>query len=299
MKLFLIRHGETVDNVAQLYAGVKDSALTNHGNLQAERLGKFLTKNALHFSHVFSSDLQRAHKTASAICSWANAVNGGRLKVTALKVLREQDFGFYEGKPFYARPRDSNRSGKDSHRSQHQDDPDFKDVESKESMDARMNIFLREHLVPLLRNEKREKKEAVAIVSHGIILSHLWRCFLKLLPKTSVTLSPGLYVGTGGVRPLENLGGWSNTAYLELDMQNNRPESNTAAQASRSSPRSSETRSNDTGSMPMLHEHQVIIRTVNGKEHLQGLKRTRGVGSSKYDESQKSIDSFFKKQKVG
>lgn len=219
--------------------------------------------------------------------------------MTALKVLREQDFGFYEGKPFYARSRDSNRSGKDSHRSDHQDDPDFKDVESRESMDTRMNIFLREYLVPLLRNEKREKKEVIAIVSHGIILSHLWRCFLKLLPKNSVSLSPGLSAGTGGVTPLEYLGGWSNTGYLELDVQKIWPESGNAAQPSRSSPRSSEPRSNDTGSMPTLHEHKVIIRTVNGKEHLQGLKRTRGVGSSKYDEGQKSIDSFFKKQKVG
>ena len=218
--------------------------------------------------------------------------------MTTLKVLREQDFGFYEGKPLYARSRDSSKSGKDNHRSQHQDDPDFQDVESKESMDSRMNTFLRDHLVPLLHNEKREKKEVVAIVSHGIILSHLWRCFLKLLPKNSVTLSPRLSVGTGGVTALEYLGGWSNTGYLELDVQKKWPATNNAAKASRSLPCSSESPSIDDGSTPTLHEYKVIVKTVNGKEHLQGLKRTRVVGSSKYDEGQKSIESFFKKQMV-
>ena len=219
--------------------------------------------------------------------------------MTTLKVLREQDLGFYEGKPFYARSRDSSKSGKDNHRSQHQDDPDFQDVESKESMDSRMNTFLRDHLVPLLHNEKREKKEVVAIVSHGIILSHLWRCFLTLLPKNSVALSPGLSVGTRGVTPLEYLGGWSNTGYLELDVQKKWPATNNAAKASKSPPCPSETTSIDNGSTPTLREYKLIVKNVNGKEHLQGLKRTRGVGSSKYDEGQKSIESFFKKQMVG
>ena len=219
--------------------------------------------------------------------------------MTTLKMLREQDFGFYEGKPLYARSRESSKSGKDNHRSQHQDDPDFRDVESKESMDSRMNIFLREHLVPLLHNEKREKKEVVAIVSHGIILSHLWKCFLKLLLKNSVTLSPGLSVSTGRVTPLEGLGGWSNTGYLEIDVQKKWPATNNAAKASKSPARSSESPSIDNGSTPTLHEYKVMVKTVNGKEHLQGLKRTRGVGSSKYDEGQKSIESFYKKQMVG
>ncbi|KAM3468559.1 hypothetical protein MY5147_007828, partial [Beauveria neobassiana] len=42
MRLLLIRHGETVDNVAGIFAGVRDSALTTHGVLQAGRLGGHL-----------------------------------------------------------------------------------------------------------------------------------------------------------------------------------------------------------------------------------------------------------------
>ena len=214
------------------------------------------------------------------------------------EVLREQDFGFYEGKPFYARPRDSHKSGKENHRSHHQDDPDFRDVESKGSMDSRMKTFLADDLLPLLFDEQ-EEENIVAVVSHGIILSHLWRCLLGLLPKNSVALMAGLSVGKGGVTALEYLGGWSNTGYLELDIQRR---SSTAVELTRSDPSLQPPMSQniDRDSLPKLHDYKVIIRTVNGKEHLQGLKRTKGgVGSSKFDEGQKSIDSFFKKQKVG
>lgn len=220
--------------------------------------------------------------------------------MTALKVLREQDFGFYEGKPFYARPRGSNKSGKDTHRAQHHDNPDFRDVESKESMALRMNQFLKEYLIPLIHGMPQGKDDAIMIVSHGIILSHLWRCFLKLLPMSSVTLSPGLSVGTGGVTPLEYLGGWSNTGYLELEIQKQGSAQDSVVRSRKApSPTTShpsEPRNTDTP--PPLDCYNVSIKTVNGKEHLQGLKRTKGVGSSKFDEGQKSIDSFFKKRKV-
>jgi len=216
--------------------------------------------------------------------------------VTALKVLREQDFGFYEGKPFYARPKRSDKSGKDTHRAQHQDDPDFRDVESKESMALRMNQFLQDYLVPLIHGASKGKDDAIAIVSHGIILSHLWRCFLKLLPTKSVTLSPGLSIGAGSITPLEYLGGWSNTGFLELDIQKQDPAQGSAASSHKAASHPSEPQSADPP--PPLDGHSVSIKTVNGKEHLQGLKRTKGVGSSQFDEGQKSIESFFKKRKV-
>ena len=204
----------------------------------------------------------------------------------ALKALREQDFGYYEGKPFHSRSRDSSQSGKEHHRSQHQGDPGFEDVESKESMTERMNEFLREHLIPILQDEGNAEDHAVAIVSHGIILSHLWRSILKILPTDAVSMSPGVSIGSGKVTPLEYLGGWSNTGYLELIVESK------PSDASKRHPSPLESNS-------PLHNHRVIIKTVNGKEHLQGFKRTRGgVGSSKFDEGQKSIDSFFKKRKV-
>ena len=262
-----------------------------------------MAENGLRFRKIYSSDLQRALKTATAIrlaqprpdCN--DAAHEATLQVTALAVLREQDFGFYEGKPFYARSRNSSLLGKENHRSQHQDDPDFKDAESKESMALRVSSFLQNHLVPAICGETMGRNDIV-VVSHGIILSQLWRCFLKLIAKNSITLSPGLSVGTGGVTPLEYLGGWSNTGYLELEILKKELAATSDLATSATAPPTPDSPNADSNASPPLHQHKVVIRTVNGKEHLKGLKRIRGVGSSKFDEGQKSIDSFFKKRKV-
>lgn len=262
-----------------------------------------MAENGFRFRKLFSSDLQRAFKTATAIhlaqpVSDCDAAHEAKLQVCALTVLREQDFGFYEGKPFYARSRDSGQSGKEKHRSQHQDDPNFKDVESKDSMALRMSSFLQNHLIPAICSEPMEHNGDMAVVSHGIILSQLWRCFLKLLAKNSITLSPGLSVGTGAVTPLEYLGGWSNTGYLEMEILKKESAAADGPAISTTAPPTPYPFNPESNAPPPLHEYTVIIKTVNGKEHLKGLKRTRGVGSSRFDEGQKSIDSFFKKRKA-
>ena len=284
-------------------AGVRDSALTVHGNLQAERLGKYLAENGLRLRKIYSSDLQRAVKTATAIrlaqpLPDCDAAQEAKLQVTALTVLREQDFGSYEGRPFYTRSKDSNQSGKDNHRSHHQNDPDFKDVESKESMALRMSSFLQNHLVPAILREPMERNNDIVIVSHGIILSQLWKCFLKLIAKNSITLSPGLSVGTGATTPLEYLGGWSNTGYLELEVLRKEATATSIVAISTIAESTPDPLDANSNASPPLYQYRVIIKTVNGREHLKGLKRTRGVGSSKFEESQKSIESFFKKRKV-
>ncbi|CAF9922391.1 MAG: hypothetical protein HETSPECPRED_005057 [Heterodermia speciosa] len=281
-------------------AGIRDSALTNHGVLQAERLGQYFADRGLRFTHIFSSDLQRAFKTAEAIrlarASKTSNTLESKTRVKQLNVLREQDFGFYEGKPFYARPSGSNKSGKDNHRAEHATEPGFQDVESKESLAARANTFVHEHLVPLIC---KRKEITVAVVSHGIILNHLWRSILKLFAKRTVSIVPGLAVGgTNTSTPLEYLGGWSNTGYLELEL---RPVVSKAEPAVSESDTKFDAEHQDSVDPDHLFpspELQMIIRAVNGKDHLTGLKRTRGVSSGKYDEGQKKIDGFFKKCKA-
>lgn len=284
-------------------AGVRDSALTVQGVLQAERLGQYLAASGIRYTHVFTSDLQRAVKTAQALlAAQPQSDDDLRLSVLQLPVLREQDFGFYEGKPFYARQRGSDKSGKEHHRSQHQDDPGFQDVESKESMIRRTDAFVAEYIRPMILQDSPEKNTAVAIAAHGIVLSHLWRSILCGFAKQTVALAPGLSVGGGASTPLEHLGGWSNTGYLELDITNTSFNAEAEAGGIGSLPASQlqaaeETEGMTTGSLPPTVN--MLIRTVNGKEHLKGLKRARGVGSAQFDEGQKKIESFFKKAKVG
>ena len=282
-------------------AGVRDSALTNHGILQAERLGIYFAKGGLRFTHLFSSDLQRAYKTAEAIRSaqLEREQQSGisKLRVKQLKVLREQDFGFYEGKEFYARPSGSSKSGKDSHRAEHSNDPGFQDVESKESMAKRADIFVHEHLLPLICQSEEVN---VAVVSHGIILNHLWRSVLKLFAQRTITIAPGVAVSSMGTStPLEYLGGWSNTGYLELDIQPVITQADHAVSESDPQDDPGATRSASPDTFSPMPELRMMIKAVNSKEHLAGLKRTRGVSSGKHDEAQKKIDGFFKKSKIG
>lgn len=151
-------------------------------------------------------------------------------------------------------------------------------------MQKRMNTFLHEYLMPVLCADDADELPTVAVVSHGIILSQLWRCFLRLLPPNSVTLSPEVHL-QGGAVTLEHLGGWSNTGYLELNVQKK-----TTPDPLPSSPSQQQTDSSP------LQNLLVSIQTVNGRAHLVSLKRTRGVGSSQHDESQKTLDSFFSKK---
>ncbi|KAL8986402.1 MAG: hypothetical protein Q9177_004191 [Variospora cf. flavescens] len=296
----------------QCSAGVRDSALTVQGVLQAERLGQYLTASGNRFTHVFTSDLQRAVKTAQALLSAQPVQESPAPDLCQLAILREQDFGFYEGKPVYARQRDSTKSGKEYHRSQHQDDPGFQDVESKESMTRRTDIFVDQHVRPLILQGTLEQDTVVAVVSHGIILSHLWKSILRIFSKQTVSLAPGLLVGGGGVTSLEYLGGWSNTGYLELDITTFNSHAQTELKVEAKNEAKVEitgppvaaislfpTEATELVALPLPPTTRILIKTVNGKEHLQGLKRARGVGSSQFDEGQKKIESFFKKTKAG
>lgn len=207
-------------------------------------------------------------------------------------MLREQDFGSCEGKSFSARQRATGVESKEDYISQHRQDPEFKDVESKESMDARMDSFVMEHLVPLLTIEGSKAEVTFAIISHGIILNHLWKSFRKLVPRANVASFPGMEVRGG----LEYLGGWSNTGYLELDIQRVSTDSPLKLSGNIQTMPPSPDKDKTLPLLPL----RMVVKAVNSTDHLKNLKRTRGgVGSAKFDDGQKKIDSFFKRPRAG
>lgn len=279
-------------------AGVKDSALTNHGILQAERLGQHFAQSGFEFTKIFSSNLQRAYKTAEAI-RLAQHQADDKLKVIQSPLLQERDFGWYEGKPFHARQRSPKSSSSRVGSSEQPKPSDFKDVESRESLIRRMGIFIQDELLPLLQWEVSEVKSVVCVVSHGIILSYLWKTLLKLFPLQNVALAPDLLVGNRAFMPLEPLGGWSNTGYLRLEIsQEYAADANARKNSTRSTATSNLKPTSQDSSFPLLAFRMTIL-AINSKDHLNGLKRTRGgVGSSRHDEGQKKIEAFFKKPKV-
>ncbi|KAF4502670.1 hypothetical protein FAGAP_1114 [Fusarium agapanthi] len=182
MRLFLIRHGETVDNVANLYAGSRDSALTAHGVMQAQRLASHLSEHVA-IDHIFSSNLSRAVHTAQAILDAQKRAED--LKLIQVPELREKDFGTGEGTKFGAATK-------------------HEGSETPLAMRKRVDAFLDEHLPRL------DEDSTVCIVAHGIILGTFYKA---LRDRTSSSAGPDAEPegqASAFVRP-----SWSNTGYIE------------------------------------------------------------------------------------
>jgi len=88
--LYLVRHGETKDNVAQIMQGQTQGELTENGREQARELG--WTMAATRLDVVLSSDLKRAVETATIIAE----PHG--LAVVQTPLLRERDWGDFTGR---------------------------------------------------------------------------------------------------------------------------------------------------------------------------------------------------------
>jgi probable phosphoglycerate mutase len=85
-----IRHGESVANVENWFAGQTDAPLTEAGRVQAATLADVLRHVA--YDRVFASDLTRALDTAIAI------VDGRDVELVVTPLLRERSCGVLEGK---------------------------------------------------------------------------------------------------------------------------------------------------------------------------------------------------------
>lgn len=201
-------------------------------------------------------------------------------------------------------------------------------MESKESMAKRADQFLDEQILPLFREDTTADEYTVAIISHGMLLSTLWRRLLLRLPRRSLTIVSEVTAARGEV-VLEHLGGWSNTGYLQLSIKKKEeaigpgdtvPDKEESAAAIETlqtpipPPIESDAASvavdvniGESKSVPIsegrdsniLKDYSTEVLAVDSKQHLTGMKRQRGgIGRSAHDESQKKLDIFFKKRRV-
>ncbi|KMQ43708.1 Histidine phosphatase superfamily [Trichophyton rubrum] len=230
-------------------AGVTDSALTNHGMLQVEKLAGYLSQQGVRFTRVFCSPLQRARATADALKSTHGDTMG---KPFVVPCLREKDYGSLEGKSWVS-PNVNVKEKRDS----------FTPAETFDELSSRAKEFVKDFLLPLLRDGS--DNHTVAVVSHGVILSVIWRTLKQMrVPPCSSSSSHGI--------PGDPLVMWSNTGYLELDLS--------MAMA---------TDQNQTA----LSNLEISVLAINSRQHLTNLKRTRGIGNSKHDPKQQKLGSFF------
>lgn len=268
-------------------AGSRDAPLTNHGVLQAKRLGEHLATRtaeaAAPITHIFSSNLQRAYRTAmlathtgDADAQATSSTNAGCIPPTVgvaplqLAELREKHFGTGEGQRFGARSSGDRHEGAEDH----------------DSMRVRAERFVDEYLAPLFacvegeRDEEQEGAssgtESIIIVAHGIILGVLAR----------VLLAAGNFGSLAtGTSDQQQRFSWSNTGYLLINVKSlpvvNAKESAAGSRSGTQDPK-----------WPHL---KLEIVEVNCTDHLRGLKKTRGgIGSAKFDEKQKTLSAFFK-----
>ena len=88
--IFLVRHGETVDNARQIMQGQTQGCLNERGWEQARRVAERLATEPL--DAVICSDLRRAVQTAEIIAQ----PHG--LAVATTPLLRERDWGGFTGR---------------------------------------------------------------------------------------------------------------------------------------------------------------------------------------------------------
>lgn len=88
--LYLVRHGETVDNVRQIMQGQTQGELTENGIRQAEEVSRRLAD--VDFGAIIASDLKRSVDTARIIAK------PHQLEVIQTPLLRERDWGGFTGR---------------------------------------------------------------------------------------------------------------------------------------------------------------------------------------------------------
>ena len=136
--LYLIRHGETVDNSNKIMQGQTQGELNEKGINQARMVSKNLTEE--HFDAIISSDLKRSYDTASIIAE------PHFLTVVTTPLLRERDWGGFTGRYI----------------PDLKDEPWPDDIESLEMLKSRASEFL-----DFVRTTFPGQK--VVAVGHGII----------------------------------------------------------------------------------------------------------------------------------
>lgn len=96
LRIFVIRHGQTNENVKKILQGHKDTDLNEVGVEQATKLGQYLNQNReIRFDKVFSSDLKRCQQTLNEILKAFS--ESEKPEVSVDSGLRERCMGIIEG----------------------------------------------------------------------------------------------------------------------------------------------------------------------------------------------------------
>ncbi len=164
IKIFLIRHGQTLWNKEERYLGDEDIELTPEGIQQAKLAAKYLSE--VNLSNIYSSPLKRAIDTAAFIN------DGRKMKVIVRENLKEANFGEWEGIR-YNRMAEEFRSDytrwlKDPYNNSPTGGESFKMVQERAVKEID-NII-----------KENEDNSKVVVVTHGGVIASLLVYWLKI-----------------------------------------------------------------------------------------------------------------------
>lgn len=154
MRLVLVRHGETEENTQHRLTSILPGKLTSRGIEQAQQLAQELSSD--HFDVIYTSDLERAKKTAEII-----AVGHANTPFIVTQALRERDVGEHVGKLHSEVPLDRPRNVVNITHVL------CKEGESLNALYNRIKTFLEE-----LR--RKHKNQTVLVVTHNGVMRALF-----------------------------------------------------------------------------------------------------------------------------
>ena len=168
MKFYLVRHGQSGDNVSKVISGHRATPLTDLGKEQAKSLGQQILKSKLKFDVVYSSDLKRAAETATLICNELGIEN-----ITFDKRLREGDAGDFTGKLSVDITKEE-REYLDSLL------VNLKEKITGGESNYDMTVRIQEAFYEIVENQPEDS--TILLVGHGGTLYHILVRILNLLP---------------------------------------------------------------------------------------------------------------------
>jgi 2,3-bisphosphoglycerate-dependent phosphoglycerate mutase len=161
--LFLIRHGETINNVEKRFSGNIDTELTLNGVRQSINASKQF--NNIKIDKIYCSKLKRTIKTANIIKIMINS----NVKILQSSLLNERNYGILTGRLHSEVIDLYGQSKVFSWRRGFDESPP--DGESLQDVYNRIKTFYETIVKPCLK-----KKENILVVTHGNVI----RAFLVL-----------------------------------------------------------------------------------------------------------------------
>lgn len=154
LNIYVVRHGQTEENIKGTYYGALDCGLTELGVKQAEVLGEKL--KSIKFDKIYCSDLIRAGETLKYITQCNNMVIDKR--------IRERNFGVFEGKTYI----EIEKEFEEQCTAWNKDWKEYRPPEGESFKDSYLRVK------EFMENLKTEKGENILVCTHGGIVRAMY-----------------------------------------------------------------------------------------------------------------------------